>query len=474
MNKAPSLKASEGALTGQSSARIGVPAPSFELDCTATPEHPPKVARLKDYRGRWLILMFYPQDFSLVCPTELMAMSKRRREFARRNAEILAVSTDSIESHERWITTDPSRGGLGPIGFPLASDVDGRVARTYNVYASSQHLALRGLFIVDPNFILQYQVVHNLSIGRSTEEVFRVLQALQVGGMCAEGWAPGQPPLEPAVQLKPGSTISHYNIEQILGEGGCGTVFRAYDRVLQRTVALKILKGNGSVRRLREEARAAAALNHPNICTIHGIEEKLGVTMIVLEYLEGQPVSKTIAQGPISTGKVREVGRQIAAGLAAAHSRGIVHGDLKPSNIMLDRNGRAKILDFSLANRQGCSDSEATRTSGCEVNIGGTPGYMSPEQVDGAPATTRSDIFSFGLILYELLTGKQALSGRNALQLLNHTRSIQPEKLAGQLEEPFSRLVPRMLEPNPEKRTVTIKVIEDALRHPETKSTLQA
>ena len=173
---------------------VGMRAPDFDLPCTSCAER--RVA-LADYRDRWLILLFYPRDFSMVCPTELTALSLKFEEFDRRDCDILGVSTDSLESHERWILTPRGQGGLGGLAFPLASDEDGSVCQAYGVHLARQNIALRGLFIIDPNGVLQYQVVHNLSVGRRSEEVLRVLDGLQSGGLCPENWVRDAPTLDP-------------------------------------------------------------------------------------------------------------------------------------------------------------------------------------------------------------------------------------------------------------------------------------
>src|SRR5262245_690176 len=199
-------------------ARVGKRAPQFELPCTRGPGSARRVG-IADYRDRWLILVFYPRDFSLVCPTELTALSARVEELRRRGCDILGISTDPIESHEQWIATPRARGGLGEIHFPLASDRDGAVARAYDVYLEPQRVALRGLFIIDPNGVLQYQAVHNLSVGRRSDEVVRVLTALQSGGMCPEDWCMDCATLDPTRALAPGNMFAHYRIVAEVGHG---------------------------------------------------------------------------------------------------------------------------------------------------------------------------------------------------------------------------------------------------------------
>lgn len=448
---------------------VGRRAPDFEIPCTIVPPHRKRIAKLNDYRDRWLILMFYPQDFSLVCPTELRAMSERYDEFVEHGADVLAVSTDPIQSHEQWIARSQSVGGLGLIRFPLGSDTTAAVAQAYNVYAKSQHLALRGLFIIDPNSVVQMQVVQNLSVGRRTDDVLRILHALQVGGLCAENWSTGQDGMDASEELKPGNIISHYRIEEKVGAGGFAVVYRAYDRTLQRNVALKVFKRrDGRVPHIQEEARAAAALNHPNVCTVYNIDDSEGVAMIVMEYLVGPSLKEVIATGPTPPEKVARIASQIAAGITVAHDAGVVHGDLKPGNILLTDRGTAKIVDFGLSVGRRIpisSDSTVFLGSGHgKGTVAGTPSYMAPEQVDGAGASANSDVFSFGLIIYELLTGEQSFVGTDSLQLMNQIRSIEPGRFAERVGEPFSGLLRRMLLPDPKERTITMRQVVEVLR----------
>jgi alkyl hydroperoxide reductase subunit AhpC len=173
-------------------ARVGKPAPHFTMKTTADLQKLQSSASLSDYRGKWLVLFFYPLDFTFVCPTEITALSDRFEEFADLGAEVLGVSTDSVFSHRAWINTPRDQNGLGELNFPLASDITKEVARDYGVLIEEEGIALRGLFIIDPNGVLQYSVVNNLNIGRSVDETLRVLEALQTGGLCPADWKPGK------------------------------------------------------------------------------------------------------------------------------------------------------------------------------------------------------------------------------------------------------------------------------------------
>src|SRR5262245_41656107 len=191
--------------TGVTRTLVGSLAPDFDLPCTPQPGTGKRRACLADFRGRWLALVFYPRDFSLVCPTELVALSEYASEFRRGGCELLAVSCDPIESHEQRGATPRSRGGLEGLESALASDEQGECGRAYGGLIEYQRVGLRGLVLIDPNCVLQFEVVHNLSIGRRPEDVLRVLMALQTGGLCAAGWEIGDPNLDPTQVLGPGS-----------------------------------------------------------------------------------------------------------------------------------------------------------------------------------------------------------------------------------------------------------------------------
>ena len=448
-------------------AKVGIRAPGFTLSMVNGSGSERGQATLDDYLDRWLLLMFYPRDFSLVCPTELTAVSDRFAEFRERHCDVLAVSTDTVDTHVRWLTSSPSQSGIGPLTFPLASDPDGEVCKAYGVLVERGHLALRGLFIIDPNGVLQYQVVHNLSVGRSCDEILRVLDGLQSGGLCAAERSAGQPTLDILDHLGPNRVIGQYQVESLLGSGAFGVVYRARDLVLDRTVALKVLQPGNVVRdRVLAEARAAAALNHPNVCTVHAIDDSHGALMIVMEYVGGETLAERIQSGALAPDAVAAIGRQIAAGLAAAHAEGVVHGDLKPANLMVTPSGTIKIMDFGLARRVSELDGrdktiEWTRSA--SSHISGTPGYMAPEQTRGEPVSAASDVFVLGLITYELLTGKPAVTGNNILEVFTRIEQFDAAKCVAGLPEPFAGILCESLVRQPTERHITMAQIAERL-----------
>ncbi len=173
-------------------AKVGQPAPYFEMLSTKNMETLEEVVTLEDYKGKWLVLFFYPYDFTFVCPTEILALSDRYEDFQELNTDILGVSTDSVFSHKAWLNTPLDENGIQGTKYPLASDNTHDVADAYGVLVEEEGAALRGLFIIDLDGILQYSVVHNMNIGRSVDETLRVLEGLQAGGLCGADWEPGQ------------------------------------------------------------------------------------------------------------------------------------------------------------------------------------------------------------------------------------------------------------------------------------------
>ncbi len=472
-------------------ARVGQPAPSFQLECVSAADRHPQPVHLQNYAGRWLMLIFYPRDFSFVCPTELTAFSARLPDFRQRDCDLLGISVDTIQLHHEWLTTSPADGGLGPLQFPLAADPEGIAARAYGVWVEDKQVSSRGLFAIDPEGVLQYAVVHNLSVGRSPEEVLRVLTALQTGGLCPASWTSADGTIDPEKVLQPGRILGHYRIRRKIGGGASGTVFAAWDLRLHRMVALKVLNRNvfESREAVLTESRTAAKLNHPNICTVYAVEEEDGLPVIAMEFLDGRALSELIRQG-LSPADARRLATQIAAGLAAAHAQDVVHGDLKPANIIVTSEGIARIVDFGLARpgpqddlshpepnrathdsaaRQtdmavACDDSEATIEMAAPAganssSIRGTPAYMAPEQAAGQPLSPASDVFSFGLTLFEMLTGRTAHRKQSVVELLVGLQAENlAEKLVHQVDKPYRELLAGTLAHAPQSRPSMLDV----------------
>ncbi len=177
-------------------AMVGQPAPDFEMASTKNIDKLNENVKLSEYQGKWVVLVFYPLDFTFVCPTELTAFSDRYEEFVDIGADIIGISTDSAFSHRAWLKTGRDKGGVEGLKYPLAADVTKTVARDYGVLIEDKGIALRGLFVIDPEGVLRYKVVHDLNVGRSPEETLRVIQALQTGGLCQAEWKPGQETLK--------------------------------------------------------------------------------------------------------------------------------------------------------------------------------------------------------------------------------------------------------------------------------------
>jgi eukaryotic-like serine/threonine-protein kinase len=241
-----------------------------------------------------------------------------------------------------------------------------------------------------------------------------------------------------------GQTVSHYRILGKLGGGGMGVVYEAEDLKLGRHVALKFIPENltgdaKSLERFTREARAASQLNHPNICTIHGIEDNNGHPFIVMEKLEGESLKQCISGHPVPTEKLLDISIQVADALAASHAKGIVHRDIKPANIFLTPSGQVKVLDFGLAkllhNIGTDSDGGQAAADNSLTAVGVIPGtavYMSPEQARSEEIDFRSDLFSFGVVMYEMSTGKKPFSGKNSLMTLDavlHDKPVPPAEL---------------------------------------------
>jgi serine/threonine protein kinase/Tfp pilus assembly protein PilF len=275
-----------------------------------------------------------------------------------------------------------------------------------------------------------------------------------------------------------GQTISHYRITAKLGEGGMGAVYRADDLQLQRPVALKFLPSAVTAdaearKRLLKEARAASRLNHPNIATIYEVSEASDTPFIAMELVQGESLKQQLGRGALPPAQLVDIARQIAEGLNEAHQAGILHRDIKPANIMVDAKGRAKILDFGLAVSTGreralgeTEENFISRTA-TQWTTGGTVPYMSPEQLRGEPTDARSDIFSFGVLLYECLTGQLPFRGETSIDILHAILRQPPTSVRSRVPDispEWETVIEHCLAKSPEQRVSSMREVLEGLR----------
>ncbi len=276
--------------------------------------------------------------------------------------------------------------------------------------------------------------------------------------------------------LLSGTKLGSYEIRSPLGAGGMGEVYRATDTKLGRDVALKVLpaemaQDSERLGRFRREAKVLAQLDHPNIVTIYSVEESEGVHFLTMQLVEGLPLDRLICQTGLPVEQILEIAQALADALAAAHEKGIVHRDLKPANVMVTKEGRLKVLDFGLAKDIRRSDlGDATMTSDSRTQVGvvmGTPAYMSPEQTSGRPLDHRTDIFSLGVLLYEMATGKRPFQGGSSAELVSAILRDTPPAVTDSrpdLPTDLARIIRRCLEKEPRHRVQTARDVSNEFR----------
>jgi non-specific serine/threonine protein kinase len=275
-----------------------------------------------------------------------------------------------------------------------------------------------------------------------------------------------------------GQTLGHYQVESLLGRGGMGEVYLASDPRLERAVALKILPPDltldaDRMARFSREAKAASALNHPNVATIHDIGESHGVRFIVMEYVEGRTLAEEIAAGPVAAAEIVEIAVQVADALEAAHAKGITHRDIKPANLMRTSRGQVKVLDFGIAKTapsEGSAGGDGPTISGAQTAVGfviGSVPYMSPEQVLGRAVDRRSDLFSLGVALYEMATGRPPFAGATPIETMDRILHAQPEAISRinpDVPAALQRLIGTCLEKDAARRYQTARELLIDLR----------
>jgi non-specific serine/threonine protein kinase len=273
-----------------------------------------------------------------------------------------------------------------------------------------------------------------------------------------------------------GQTISHYRIVDKIGAGGMGEVYRAADTKLGRDVALKVMPADMAgdpdrLARFQREARAVAALNHPHIVTIYSVEEIDGVHFLTMELVEGQSLDRLIPASGLAVEQVVEIASALADALAAAHEKGIVHRDLKPANVMVTTDGRVKVLDFGLAKDSSAGETGGATLTGAGLTqaglVMGTPAYMSPEQIAGRAVDHRTDIFSLGVVLHEMVTGRRPFEGTSAAELASAILRDTPRPVSesrADLPSDLVRITRRCLEKDPRHRMQTARDVSNEFR----------
>jgi serine/threonine protein kinase len=284
---------------------------------------------------------------------------------------------------------------------------------------------------------------------------------------------PGRQGLTPSKTTMIGQTISHYRVVGKLGVGGMGVVYDAQDERLARRVALKFLPDElagdpDATRRFRREAQTIALLNHPQICTIYEVDEHDGRTFIAMERLDGSNLKAHMARKTLETPEIVDIAMQIAGALDAAHSKGVIHRDIKPGNVFISETGRVKVLDFGLARRVPTEDAGPLGLDGSTMpgRPVGTASYMAPERILQMPLDARCDLFSLGVVMYEMATGRLPFAAASPAETVTNILEKEPTpvlQLSPNRSGQLGRIINKLLAKNPEERYQTAKDLQHAL-----------
>jgi alkyl hydroperoxide reductase subunit AhpC len=468
-------------------AAVGRPVPDVEMLCEVPGDRANRSLRLRDRDGQWALVAFLPPARHHGCEGEIAALDAHANLLRARGCEVFAIATSSraenpIDLGSSWHAEGGTVGLLRRV-----VDRDGRLARAFGVYGVVVESGCRSVFLVDPGAVLRFQLTSDSCLGQGIVEPSRLLNAVRASEECPRqlDGLPAGPAVAPAPV--PGRRYGHFTVEERIGQGAFSVVYRARDTRLDRVVALKILRPGRhlDLAVMLHEAQVGATLSHPHICAIYDVLEATGTPMIVMELLAGGPLAERMKDGPLGSRGTQSVIRAIVRALRALHAAGVVHGDLKPGNVMFSDDDTPKLVDFGVALldgrrllptgsggdsdvRSGSTqadargpadrDTDLARSEGAPASpavlpvVCGTPAYMAPELLDGHLPTPASDIWALGVLTVELVTGRQPFSGEGFVDLLFSQRRSDPRRLARQVPPRWREFVRSTLVFDPARR----------------------
>jgi alkyl hydroperoxide reductase subunit AhpC len=417
--------------------------------------------------GGWVCLTFLPRLLSVVNPGTFGQVLGASAALEERGCGLVCVVGDPPSLVAELLREPRERGGLGPAPFPVVCDGGGQFARSVGM-PGNVGVGSLGVALVDPTGVVRYRCEQDLADAAMLGSLIGVLDRWldlperEAGG---NGAPVAFDPLDASRMLGAGSQVGPYRVEELLGEGALSTAYRATDLRSGGLVTLKILRPDCPVSfdGLLDDVRQAAVLSHNNVQHILEIDDRYELPLVALEYLAGRPISDQMT-GAIEPTLVANWMGQAARGLAAAHDLGLVHGDLKPRNLFLTDSGRVAVLDLGFAQPLERRNPDPFQTvveesEAQEPDVYGNHGYTAPEQTRGVAAKASSDVFAFGAILFELLSGQPAFPGKNYLHVLLRIQGVRPDAMAECVPEIFRPIVRQALNPNPDQRVLTMHEI---------------